>query len=388
MPFSLRRRHPPNPVRLRHFFTLPDILCAQTHHGKRMTSTPLARLSPPRQTQTAAARLTRRQKAAIIVRFLLNEGADVPLCDLPEPLQESLTTQMGSMRYVDRSTLSEVVAEFAAELEAMGLTFPNGVAGALSALDGRISPQTAARLKKEAGVRQFGDPWEQVRTAKPEDLLTILQRESTEIAAVMLSKLDVARAADLLGKLPGDTARRITYAVSQTEAIAPDAVDRIGLALAAQLHNVPDVAFADGPVQRVGEILNYSPAATRDEVLTGLEETDEDFARLVRKAIFTFVHIPDRVNPVDVPKLTRDVDQAVLVTALASASAGELAPAADFILDNMSKRMAEALREEIGELGSVKPRDGEDAMTQVVNAIRQLEAAGEITLITAEEDDA
>ena len=347
--------------------------------------TQLARLSPPSH---SAGRLTRRQKAAIIVRFLLSEGADVPLTELPEPLQESLTTQMGSMRYVDRNTLAEVVGEFAAELEAMGLTFPKGVAGALSALDGRISPQTAARLKKEAGVRQFGDPWEQVRTAKPEDLLTILQRESTEIAAVMLSKLDVARAADLLGKLPGDTARRITYAVSQTEAIAPDAVDRIGLALAAQLHNVPDVAFADGPVQRVGEILNYSPAATREEVLTGLEETDEDFARLVRKAIFTFVHIPDRVNPVDVPKLTRDVDQAVLVTALASASAGELAPAADFILDNMSKRMAEALREEIGELGSVKPRDGEDAMTQVVNAIRQLEAAGEITLITAEEDDA
>jgi len=347
--------------------------------------TQLARLSPPSH---SAGRLTRRQKAAIIVRFLLSEGADVPLTELPEPLQESLTTQMGSMRYVDRNTLAEVVGEFAAELEAMGLTFPKGVAGALSALDGRISPQTAARLKKEAGVRQFGDPWEQVRTAKPEDLLTILQRESTEIAAVMLSKLDVARAADLLGKLPGDTARRITYAVSQTEAIAPDAVDRIGLALAAQLHNVPDVAFADGPVQRVGEILNYSPAATRDEVLTGLEETDEDFARLVRKAIFTFVHIPDRVNPVDVPKLTRDVDQAVLVTALASASAGDLVPAADFILDNMSKRMAEALREEIGELGSVKPRDGEDAMTQVVNAIRQLEAAGEITLITAEEDDA
>ena len=346
--------------------------------------TQIARLSPPSR---SAARLTRRQKAAIIVRFLLSEGADVPLTELPEPLQESLTTQMGSMRYVDRNTLAEVVGEFASELEAMGLTFPNGVAGALSALDGRISPQTAARLKKEAGVRQFGDPWEQVRSAKPEDLLSILQRESTEIAAVMLSKLDVARAAELLGKLPGDTARRITYAVSQTEAVTPDAVDRIGLALAAQLHDVPDVAFADGPVQRVGEILNYSPAATRDEVLTGLEETDEDFARLVRKAIFTFVHIPDRVNPVDVPKLTREVDQSVLVTALASASAGDLAPAADFILDNMSKRMAEALREEIGELGQVKARDGEEAMTQVVNAIRQLEAAGEITLITADEDD-
>ncbi|MRU16755.1 flagellar motor switch protein FliG [Roseovarius sp. A21] len=349
--------------------------------------TQLARLSPPARAASAAARLTRRQKAAIVVRFLLNEGADVPLTDLPDALQESLTTQMGTMRYVDRSTLADVVAEFASELEAMGLTFPNGVAGALSALDGRISPQTAARLKKEAGVRLFGDPWEQVRSAEAEDLLDILQRESTEIAAVMLSKLDVARAADLLGKLPGDTARRITYAVSQTEAVTPEAVDRIGLALAAQLHDVPDTAFPDGPVQRVGEILNYSASATRDDVLTGLEETDEDFARLVRKAIFTFVHIPDRVNPVDVPKLTREVDQAVLVTALASASAGDLAPAAEFILDNMSKRMAEALREEMQELGTVKPRDGEEAMTQVVNAIRQLEAAGEITLISPEEDD-
>jgi flagellar motor switch protein FliG len=349
--------------------------------------TQLARLSPPSRDASSAVRLTRRQKAAIIVRFLLSEGADVPLTDLPEPLQESLTTQMGSMRYVDRNTLAEVVAEFAAELEAMGLTFPNGVAGALSELDGRISPQTAARLKKEAGVRQFGDPWEQVRSAEVDDLLDILQRESTEIAAVMLSKLDVARAAELLGKLPGNTARRITYAVSQTEAVTPEAVDRIGLALAAQLHDVPDTAFPDGPVQRVGEILNYSAATTRDDVLTGLEETDEDFARLVRKAIFTFVHIPDRVNPVDVPKLTREVDQAVLVTALASASAGDLAPAADFILDNMSKRMAEALREEIQDLGTVKPRDGEEAMTQVVNAIRQLEAAGEITLITPDEEE-
>jgi len=93
------------------------------------------------------------------------------------------------------------------------------------------------------------------------------------------------------------------------------------------------------------------------------------------------------VTPVDIPKLTREVDQKVLVTALASASAGELGPAADFILDNMSKRMADALREEIQEIGAIKPRDGEDAMTQVVIAIRQLEAAGEITLKTSDDED-
>src|SRR6056297_2338233 len=351
---------------------------------------PLARIEPQAR-RGAAAHLTRAQKAAIIVRFLLNEGTDVPLTDLPDSLQARLTTQMGSMRYVDRGTLADVVAEFAQELEGMGLTFPRGVAGALSALDGRISPQTAARLKKEAGVRQFGDPWEQVRAASPDDLLAIVGRESTEVAAVMLSKLDVERAADLLGRLPGDQARRITYAVSRTGAVTPAAVDRIGLALAAQLHDVPETAFDDGPVERVGAILNFSASATRDNLLTGLDETDQDFARLVRKAIFTFVHIPDRVAPMDIPRITREVDQKLLVTALSGALTGDLAadlsPVANFILDNMSKRMADALRDEIEELGSVKPRDAEAAMTQVISAIRRLEAAGELTLIKPSDMD-
>lgn len=346
--------------------------------------TPLARIAPPGPT---SARLSRKQKAAIIVRFLLNEGAAVPISELPDDLQGTLTTQMGTMRYVDRETLISVVAEFAAELEAMGLTFPHGMAGALSMMDGKISPQTAARLRREAGVRQFGDPWEQVRAADLDELVPIIAAESTEVAAVMLSKLDVTRAADLLSRLPGDKARRVTFAVGQTGNVTPDAVDRIGLALAAQLSDRPEVAFDDGPVARIGAILNSSSSALRDSVLTGLEEEDEDFAVQVRKAIFTFVHVPERLTPTDVPKAIREVDQSVLVTALAAAQASDLAPVAEFILENMSKRMAEALREEMQDLGRVKPKDGEDAMTQVVNGIRQLAAAGEITLIVKEEED-
>ncbi|MDR9394225.1 MAG: FliG C-terminal domain-containing protein [Roseovarius sp.] len=355
----------------------------------------LARISNAGTDDTAspaaggAARLTRRQKAAIIVRFLLNEGADLRLDDLPDPLQEDLTTLMGSMQYVDRDTLADVLAEFAQELDSLGLTFPRGVAGALSALDGRISPQTAARLRKEAGVRQFGDPWEQVRAADLDALVPIIDGESTEVAAVMLAKLDVARAADLLGRLPGDKARRITYAISQTDAVTPEAVDRIGLSLAAQLHEAPETAFSDGPEERVGAILNYSQALTRDTVLEGLDETDSDFAARVRKAIFTFVHVPQRLSPTDVPKVVRAVDQPVLVTALTAAEADDdLAPAADFVLSNMSKRMAEALREEISERGAVPPRDGEEAMTAIVNAIRALEADGDLTLTIPDEDDA
>ena len=63
-----------------------------------------------------------------------------------------------------------------------------------------------------AGVRQFGDPWKRICELGPEALLPVLENESIEVAAVMLSKLPVGLAADLLGRLPGPRARKITYA--------------------------------------------------------------------------------------------------------------------------------------------------------------------------------
>jgi flagellar motor switch protein FliG len=334
-----------------------------------------------------SASLSRRGKAAIVVRLLLNEGADLPLEDLPDDLQIALTQQMGAMRLVDRDTLSAVVAEFATELEQVGLSFPAGLAGALDALDGKIGHQTAARLRKQAGVRQFGDPWARLRELGPEALLPVLQNESVDVAAVMLSKLPVALSANLLGRLPGPQARRITYAVSLTSGVTPEAVDRIGLSLATQLDAQPKRAFDTDPVERVGAILNSSTSLTRDDVLTGLDETDQGFANAVRKAIFTFGNIPSRIAPRDIPRILREVAQEKLVIALAGAEAAGFAASRDFILESMSGRLADQLREDMEAAGKIRPADAEEAMSEVVDTIRQMEQSGDLLLIVEDEDE-
>lgn len=345
----------------------------------------VARAAPAGRSR--AAQLTRKQKAAIIVRLLVNEGSEVPLAELPEGLQADLTQQMGAMRYVDRATLADVVSEFADELESIGLHFPNGIAGALTALDGRISPQTAARLRKEAGVRQTGDPWMRIRALPVARILEFITSESTEVAAVLLSKLDTAMAAEILSKMPGPEARKITYAVSLTANVTPEAVDRIGLSLASQLDRDPVRAFKAEPVARVGAILNSSPAATRDALLSGLEEDDEAFAGEVRKAIFTFENIGDRVQANDVPAIMREVDVETLARALAAAKAKGLEEIVDFLLGNMSKRMAEGLRDEMNDVGDQKPKEAEAAMSAVVAVIRRQADAGTITLIANEDGE-
>ncbi len=359
--------------------------------AQAIVQTKLAQIKP---TQVAVPRrvapvaLSRRQKAAIIVRLMLAEGSPIPLSALPDGMQAELAQQIGQMRLVDRATVEQVVAEFVAELEQVGLSFPGGLEGALSLMDGHISNATATRLRRMMGIRPDTDPWDRITALPPEALQPVLEEESTEIAAIMLSKLPVPKAAALLGKLPGEKARRVAFAMSRTASVDPATVRRIGISLLTQLDNIPAKAFDAGPVERVGAILNVSPEFTREEVLRGLDEADAGFAEQVRKAIFTFVHLPARLNPRDVPKLTRAVDQATLVVALAGAvGQAEREAAAEFLLANLSQRMAQGLREEMAERGKVKEKDAEAAQNAVVNAIRGLETAGELTLKNPEEEE-
>jgi len=353
---------------------------------------PLARITPatravPLAHRGPSAGLSPRQKAAVIVRYLLTQGGTLPLSSLPDHMQEKLAEQMGRMRLVDRATLDQVVAEFLAELEAVGLAFPGGIEGALSVMDGHISQSAASRLRRMASAASNTDPWDRITALPADRLLPILTDEAVEVGAVMLSRLPVAKAADLLGRLPGDRARRVAYAVSMTGKIDPGTVRQIGAALLAELDNQPPRAFDTGPVERVGAILNVAAALTREDVLQGLEAEDAGFAAEVRRAIFTFVHIPARLSPRDAPKITRLVEQPVLVRALAFAQGKPgLEEAGEFLLANISQRLAQGLREEMAEQGKIKDKEGEDAMGAIIAAIRTLEASGELALIQPEED--
>lgn len=332
--------------------------------------------------------LRNRQKAAIIVRVMLAEGATLPLASLPDHMQAALTEQIGSMRMVDRATLDSVIDEFVEELEQAGMAFPGGIDGALTMLDGHISASAANRLRRMAGVSSKSDPWERIARLETERLMPALERECVEVGAVILSKLGTARAAELLEQIPGDRARRIAHAMARTGRIDPETVRRIGLALVAQLEAQPLRAFEEPPDTRMGAILTSAPAATRDALLADLESGDPDFAEAVRRAIFTFANIPERISESDIPGIVRRVDQRMLTRALVAAAAGSAAQqaAGDFILAHLPQRMAEALRADVAEHPPLGESDGEAAMTAVVETIREMEGQGAITLLVHEEE--
>ena len=71
----------------------------------------LAQIKPVQRMVTVPTQhqLSSREKAAIIVRLMLAEGAPMQLAALPEHMQASLAEQIGQMRAIDRTTLGAVV---------------------------------------------------------------------------------------------------------------------------------------------------------------------------------------------------------------------------------------------------------------------------------------
>jgi len=336
-----------------------------------------------------ALTLTRRRKAAMIVQMLIGDGSTLSLDQLPEQLQLILTRELGTLRRVDRATVAAVADEFTAELEAVGLTAPGSHDGAVTTLADHLSPQLASQLRSQLASVRNGDYWPVIADLSVARIVAVMQAESIAVCAVALSKLPVAKAAEVLSNTPGDRARRITYAMSQTAAILPDVVRRIGAALAQDYGHAPAVAFERAPVQRLGAILNATQTDTRDDVLVGLGDEDPTFANDVRKAIFTFKDIAPRVKPTDIPNCIRSVDAEVLTTALAAAMAMDDAhvASAEFILGSVSQRMAGQLRDDAEERGQIRKADAETAMAEVTKAIREMVDGGVITLRDPDEDE-
>merc|ERR1711862_1073787 len=95
----------------------------------------------------------------------------------------------------------------------------------------------------------------------------------------------------------------------------------------------------------------------------------------IRKRMFVFEDIIN-LDSVSLQRFIREIDNSELSVALK----GSTDEVKEIIFANMSKRMAEMLREDMEFMGPVRLRDVEEAQQKIVNVIRKLEEAGEIII--------
>jgi len=337
--------------------------------------------------QAAMASLTQRQKAAIIVKLLVGGGVSLDDLELDADAIWKITNAMTGLGVVGKDIVDGVTAEFILEMERMGLVFERDIDGSLKAMEGQITADTLNKVKARQTGSAEANAWAYIANTDSEALALRIAAENPRIGAVILSKLSPTKSAEIVGHIAPEAVEAILGGISKTTTVKPEIVSRIGIALADSLQDKGgDGAFEDSAAERIGAILNMSPSQFRDEILGKFEESDPEAAGQIRRLMFTFEDIPSRIIGRDISKILRGVDDETLVMALCGAakSAPEVK---EFIMSNISSRLAEQIEESIGERGAVKDKDADAAMTQVVIAIKELEKSGEITLIVPEEEE-
>ncbi len=336
--------------------------------------------------QTAIRSLTQRQKAAIIVKLLIGGGISLEDLELDADAIWKITNSMAGLGVVGKDVVDGVTAEFILEMERMGLVFERDLDGSLKAMEGQIDSETLSKIKERQTGSEEEKAWQFLSGTDPEVLAECIAAENPRVGAVILSKLNPSKSAEIAGLIDQKLAKEILAAIKETAGVKPAVVNLIGITLANSLQdNGNSGAFEVSAAERIGAILNVSQSDFRDHILEELESEDPVSASQIRRLMFTFEDIPSRIVGRDISKILRGVDDETLVMALSGAA--QTAPAVkEFIMGNISSRLAEQIEESIQERGMVKPKDADMAMTQVVISIKELEKTGEITLIEPEEE--
>ena len=109
--------------------------------------------------------------------------------------------------------------------------------------------------------------------------------------------------------------------------------------------------------------------------MESLEIEEPELADEIRKKMFVFEDILT-LDDRSIQRVLREVDNNELAVALKSANE----EVQNAIFNNLSKRLATMIREDMDFMGPVRMKDVEEAQQKIVGVIRRLEDAGEIVI--------
>jgi flagellar motor switch protein FliG len=213
--------------------------------------------------------------------------------------------------------------------------------------------------------------------------LTFIIDEHPQTIALILCHLPPSQAADIISALPAERQLSVIRRVATMGQTSPEIIEEVEKGLEHRMSSVMSQQFENaGGVSSVAEILNVIDRATEQSLLENLAQEDAELVDEIRRLMFIFEDIA-KLDDRDIQNLLKNVETSQWAMALKGASE-ELR---EKVLKNMSKRAADLLREEMEYLGPVRLSQVEQTQQQIVDVVRRLEDAGELTTHTDEQEE-
>ena len=323
------------------------------------------------------------QKAAILMIALGPEKASKLFKHLKDEEIEALTLEIANTKSVSQQVKDDVMDEFYELCLAQQYIAEGGIGYAKELLDNALGSDRASevigRLTASLQVR----PFEFIRKTDPSQLLNFIQDEHPQTIALILSYLPSAQAAQIISALPPEKQADVAKRIAMMDRTSPDIIQEVEAVLEKKLASLvnQDYTIAGG-VDSIVEILNSVDRATEKHILETLEIEEPELTDEIRKKMFVFEDIL-LLDDKSIQRVLREVDNSELAIAMKAANE----QVQNAIFNNLSKRLAVMIKEDMEYMGPVRMKDVEEAQQKIVNIIKKLEDSGEIIVSRGGGDD-
>ncbi|MDE6687588.1 MAG: flagellar motor switch protein FliG [Lachnospiraceae bacterium] len=331
----------------------------------------------------ADSALTGLQKAAILLIALGPEKSSSIFRHLKEEEIEDLTLEIANTRSITPQVKEEVINEFYEICLAQQYIAEGGIGYAKELLEKALGADKAVDVIGKLTASLQVKPFEFVRKTDALQLLNFIQDEHPQTIALILSYLSSQQASAIISALPPENQADVARRIAVMDRTSPDVIKEVERVLESKLANLVNQDYTViGGVDRVVDILNSTDRSTEKHIMEILEIEDPELADEIRKKMFVFEDIlllDDR----SIQRVLRDVDNNELALALKGANE----EVQNAIFNNLSKRLAEMIKEDMEFMGPVRMKDVEEAQQKIVNIIRKLEDSGELVISRGGGDD-
>ncbi|MBQ8188826.1 MAG: flagellar motor switch protein FliG [Lachnospiraceae bacterium] len=316
------------------------------------------------------------QKAAVLLIALGPEKSSMIFKHLKEEEIEELTLEIANTRSITPQLKDDVINEFYEICLAQQYIAEGGIGYAKELLEKALGSEKAMDVIGKLTASLQVKPFEFVRKADASQILNFIQDEHPQTIALILSYLSPMQSAVIIGSLSPDRQADVAKRVAVMDRTSPDVIKEVERVLETKLSSLVNQDYTVvGGVDAVVEILNAVDRGTEKHIMETLEIEDPELADEIRKKMFVFEDIlllDDRA----IQRVLRDVDNNDLAIALK----GSNEQVQGVIFNNLSKRLAAMIKEDMEFMGPVRMKDVEEAQQKIVNIIRKLEDSAEIII--------
>lgn len=329
--------------------------------------------------------LTGAQKAALVLMNLDQATAAHVMQQFTEAESEEIASEIIRLGRVESALAEAALIEFHELSVRQTARVRGGRDVAAGLLEASFGSERAAGVMSRVSSSLAGRAFEFLDTADPAQVALLLDGELPQTIAVVLAHLRPDQASRVLSVVDQAVRTDVAHCLATMTNASPEAVRIAADTLRVRAGAVvpaKESQEAAGGVQPLVEIINRSTVSSEKALLEELEKRDPELAAEVRSRMLTFNDIV-KLESRDVQQVLRGVDAGVLALAMK----GSPEPVQEVIRANLSERNRESLDEELSVLGAVRLSKVEDARSEIVRAIRDLEAEGAISVQRGDEEE-